>query len=303
MRKWIMGCGVVLAVLCVALVGIGVVTTAWFKKRFPDAKQFRVTQEELHKRYGAPEAFVPPVDGSLPADRLALFAALRDSVAARRQEAAPALAFIEDAKRKRPAGRTTIEKIGDKIGFLQGGFSLVSGVLDYFSYQQRLLRDAGMGPGEYRFYQSLTSYSWLGWNPLARPQDVEALRSMEILEDVEAETAAADSLLRQQLANAQHALATQPPQTDAARALATALDAELGVPAEAGRFPFAGHLPVGWAAALAPYRDRLLAALPQSPAEVPLEVMHPTVHEQGPRFEFGERHRKRGVRMSHREGW
>jgi len=293
MRKWLIGCGVAVGVALCLLVAGGMIIGSYVKKRMPDLRQVDALAKQLQERYGDPEAFVPPLDGGVPPDRIALFAAVRDSLAGPRARDAETLRFLIDAQREHAPERPTAEKIADKIGLMQGSFSFFGGLLDYFKHQQQVLLAADMGPGEYQYWLALTSFSWLQWDPLAVPEDVAVLRRMQLLSEVEEAPAVFGTTFRAQLENARRGLVALPQRNPAQEAWLKALGAELDRPRSTAGFPFADRLPAATLQALEPYRSRLQLALPRGPGEIALEVMRPSDESGGFQFGIGERNSRR----------
>src|SRR5262245_11460831 len=98
----------------------------------------------MERRYGPPGDFAPPHDGGLPADRLAIFVAVRESLVTRRATSASSLTgFIGSMKQPHDAHRPTVDKITEKLGAVRGGTAMVSGLIDYFGarFQQLLAAD------------------------------------------------------------------------------------------------------------------------------------------------------------------
>jgi hypothetical protein len=259
----------------------------------PDLKQAEQLAKQLQESYGEPADFVPPLDGGVPADRIALFATVRDSLVGPRARNAASLGFLIDAQRAPGTQQPTAEKIADKIGLMQGGLSFMGGLLDYLNHQQQALLTAGMGQGEYEYWLSLTSFSWLQWDPLAVPEDVEMLRRMQFLSEVEEAPRVFGTAFRAQLENARRELEALAQRTPAQEAWLKALRAELDRPRSTAGFPFADRLPAATLAALEPYRSRLQAALPHGPGEIALEVTRPSDDSGGFQFGIGDRNSRR----------
>lgn len=272
MRRILIGCGIACLVVIVALVAGGIAVGSWVRSKV-DTKQVETLHAELEKRFGTPENWVPPLDGTLDPARVALFAALRDSIAAVRKGAAADLAtFIHVAGRDRPEGRPWIEKILDGANMAKNGTTMLTSMVNYFATQERLLLGNGMGPGEYRYLYSMAYFGWLEWDPVAQPQVRDALQRASLLEEVETARARYGRLLGTQLENQRRDLEAKSARTPAEDAAWALLKAELEDVAKTGRFPFAGRVPAPVAAALEPYRGRLQSTLPEDPAEIALDL-------------------------------
>jgi hypothetical protein len=274
MRKLLIGCGVLAGLLVVTLVVAGMLVSSWVKKRLPATERLEQMQAEVRERFGDPAAWVPPVGAELPADRVATFVALRESLATQRTEVAAGLdRFLHDAKASRPENPTRLEKILHGIGLAQGGFTMVSGLLDYVHARLRLGLANGMGEGEYAWYYALSTFAWLQWNPLAEEGKESALRAIDMLNEAHEGRRELAHMFTAQLGSLRRALEEKTARTraeeDLLQHVRTGLDAARG----GDGLPLAGALPPAWAAALEPYRARLTATLPKEPAEIFLDWM------------------------------
>lgn len=274
MRKILVGCGVLAGLLVVTLVVAGMLVSSWVKKRLPDTDRLEQMQVEVRERFGDPEAWVPAVGAELPADRVATFVALRESLATRRTEVAARLdRFLRDAKASRPEDPTRIEKILHGIGLAQGGFTMVSGLLDYVNTRLRLDLASGMGEGEYAWYYALSTFAWLQWNPLIQEEKESALRAIDMLNEARDGRRELTDTFTAQLRSLRRTLEEKPARTRTDEDLLQRLRAGLDAARGDDSLPLAGNLPPAWAAALEPYRARLTATLPKEPAEIFLDWM------------------------------
>jgi hypothetical protein len=277
-KKLLVGCGVVAGVLIVVLLLFGFLTTTWVKKSIPthDLKAARAT---LRERFGDSDSFVPALDGHLDPARLETFVATRESLLARRTELGSRLTtFAVTVREKRETHHDWVQRGLDALSMAQGGVGLYGSVVAYLqSYTDRLLA-AGMGEGEYAYLYSLAYFSWLQWDPLGKPADVEAFRKMGIEEQVLEAWRERGRTLRHQLENAQGALQQKPQRTRAEEATLALLGPEIEAARASGRFPFAGHVPAAWATVLEPYRARLMATQPHTAAEAALELVRVADH-------------------------
>jgi hypothetical protein len=276
MRKLLIGCGALVGVVALCLVIGGVLVASWVRKNLPDSKELQAVHQQLEQRFGAPEAFVPPLDGVPAADRVARFVTVRETLAPQRAAAAGRLAsFLQQARRERAAERPWITKAVETFGMVRGGGELAVAMAQYFGSRDRLLLEAEMGEGEYRYLYGVAHFAWLGWQPTADSTVATTVRRIDpdLVEEVEGARGRIGRLLRQQLENQQRALEAKPQRTPAEEAALVALRAELPVAGREDALPFFGRLPAAWTATLVPYRERLAAALPQQPLEIALDVM------------------------------
>lgn len=293
MRKILIGCGVLVGFVVMVLVIGGIVAASWFKKRFPDMARIEDLQKEVRDRFGPPEAFVPPTDGRLPADRIAIFAAMRDSLAIKRDAAAVGLGqFVEMAERAQEKERdphhkpNKIEELSQAYRMATDGAAMFAGAFDYATTVQRTMLATGMGLGEYQWYYVLTTWAWLGFDPRQHAGDTR-----DVVEHVDREYRELARNFDQQLENARRALEAKPSRTPDEEAFLERLRRELEDSGRSGA-RFASALPEGWEAALRPHRGKLQAALPDRPVEVLLDLITDTEDDHF-KFDWQDRRRRR----------
>jgi hypothetical protein len=206
---------------------------------------------------------------------------VRESLAVRRVEAAAALSrFASDVKRKRAAEPSRAEKIGQAIGMASGGAAMVSSMMAYIGAREELLLSAAMGEGEYIYYYGITTLSWLGWDPQSDPEQQAKLEELGLHGDVSEARRSFQRLFTRQLRNMRDKLAALSDPTPEQKALLGTVREALDSGA-ADRIPIAGKLPPGWIASLEPFRTRLEASLPRTPAESMLDLVTLESHESG----------------------
>jgi hypothetical protein len=292
MRKVLLGCGVVAALLVAVLIVGGMMISSWFRAKFPAAERIEKTQAEMRERFGDADQFTPPLDGSLPPERLEIFVALRESLSSRRDSAAVGLArFVRETKRTRPEERGRIEKVLEVVQMARGGAEMTAGMLGYFSERQQMLLDRGMGDGEYAYWLALTALAWLGWDPLASPGVEQVLQGSDMRGDAAELRGDLLRTFRRQLGNLQRDLKAKPSRTPAEEEMLQRVAAELAADLPAGSAPFQANFPSEWAAALAPYRERITATLPSAPAAIVLDLLRTDSDGDHMRFEWGKNSR------------
>src|SRR5262245_5721984 len=84
MKKFLIGCAIVIASFVVLGISSSLGIFYWFKSQMPDMKQVENTRKELIERYGRREDFVPEV--TLRPERIELFLAVRESLLVPRAE-------------------------------------------------------------------------------------------------------------------------------------------------------------------------------------------------------------------------
>jgi hypothetical protein len=154
------GCGssVLLALLVVgALVG----------SVFLEYREAALLRDELDTTHPTPATFTPARDGSVPADRLQSFIAVRRVLyprcedVARLQRAFAKMEAYEEKDRVAPMELlrdvTRVVKVLPTVGRHFG---------EYLTARNEALRANGMGLGEYTWIYVVTYHSWLGHRPL-----------------------------------------------------------------------------------------------------------------------------------------
>jgi hypothetical protein len=296
MRKVLLTCAVVAGLFVVGAIVSGVVISSYFKSKFPGADKIDDMQAELHRRFGERDQFTPPLDGRLPLDRIEVFVALRESLATRRDEAGSGLAsFIRRTKESKSSDQSRLEKLGNTLRMVQGGTSMVSGVVAYFAELPRMLLDRGMGDGEFAYWYCLTSFAWLGWDPLEHPDLEESLDQLGLRTDVEDQHAELLRLFHGQLRNARRDLEAEGTRTPDQERMLALVTGELDRDQVEKAMPFGEQFPVAWAETLAPYRGRLEAVLPTGPGAVFLDLAAFGAESNHFQFEWDDRrsHRHR----------
>jgi hypothetical protein len=276
MRKFLIGCCVFGGVLLLAVFLAVLAVRSWIGKNFPDSDQIETRHAELEKRFGAPDAFVPPLDGVPSAERVAQFVALREALVTPRRTAADRLrVFFERVHEGRSSERPWITKAIEVVGNVRGGGEMAVAMASYFGGRDRMLLENDMGEGEYRYLYGLTYFCWMGWEPLADSTAIAEIRKVDadLVDDIMDARGRTGRLLRTQFENQERALVAQSVRTPAQEAALVALRAELPLSQRTESFPFVGRVPPAWSAPLVPYRDRLQATLPSGALEVGLDVM------------------------------
>lgn len=247
-----MGCGVVAGLAVIALV-IGIVAFVGSVRELDRGEEAaEKVAAELVEMYGPPERYVPPADGAVPAGRIEVFLAVRDSLAGPSGEVVRILGELAAA---------------DSIGFgpkrfvrsLRSGLDLGGAITAMSLARNRALIEQGMGFGEYVWIYCTAYHGWLGeeffpplGDGLLGDKDTAAVNS-----GFDSQKAAVIRLAGVMLAN----------QLEAAEAagdpggLAEVLRRESGlVAADQTRLPWPEGPPDATAASFEPYRERLAAS-------------------------------------------
>jgi len=171
-RDWLVGCGIGCG--AVVLVGVGLVVAfsvyiGRSVKGFDDAAESR---KVLERTYGADSEFVPWPDGSIPAERVEAFLAVRDATA-------PSRKGIEEFFRSIPMTDEQVEELESKgvleaLGFAAritgDSFGLVGDMKNLLKDRNQAMLDEGMGLGEYSFIYAMAYYAFLGHSQADGPE-------------------------------------------------------------------------------------------------------------------------------------
>jgi hypothetical protein len=287
MRKVLIGCGIVAALLVAVLIVGGMMISTWFRSKFPEVERIETNQNAMRERFGDPERYTPPRDGSLPPERLEIFVALRESLSTRRDSAAVGLVrFVRETKRTRSEDRGRMEKVMDAVQMARGGAEMTAGILRYFGERQQMQLDRGMGDGEYTYWLALTTLAWLGWDPLANPEVEEVFQGSDMRSDAVERREELLRMFRRQLGNLRRDLEAAATRTPAEERTLKLIVAELDAERPAGDAPFQGSFPPEWVAALEPYRARLTSTLPSEPGAIFLDLLRPDSDSDHVRFDW-----------------
>ncbi len=169
--KWLLGCGIGCGVVILIGVLVGVGGFLFLRGTMDSFNEAVETREALETAHGTVADFVPWPEGPIPADRVAAFLAVRDSLGQVRQEITESLAFFPELEKRLEAEETsTWEKI--RLGLKAGREGLgLGGVLGrYYETRNKALLARDMGMGEYTYIYCLAYFSWLGHSPYDAPE-------------------------------------------------------------------------------------------------------------------------------------
>lgn len=277
---WVLGCGIGCGVI-VLLVAVLIGTGAWWvrdtMKGFDTAVKTRATLEE---RFGDAASFTPEPDGVVPPARIEAFLAVREAT----QPAREAIVRIFDAlpmseeEASALKAKPMLEKFTSIFSIGSTALGMPARLGEFFESRNRALLDRGMGMGEYTYIYVVAYYGVLGRAPDEGPQsdririDLEEegpVRRRENMMDLQLARRIHDEVLSM-LRNQRAALAER---TDlpGASELDAALAAEIAaMEEEPRRLPWPDGPPAAVAAAIVPYRERLLTHW--SPLTNPFEL-------------------------------
>ena len=155
-RKWLkgcgIGCGVVMLLVVLALVGGSFVMIGPFRKAVD-------VRETLDERYGGVNEFVPWADGGIPASRVEAFLEVRRSIqdnCAKMGSLDDGLAAIErlDAEED-PDPEEVATAMGESISVMKSVFGMGASMGDFYLARNSALLEAEMSLGEYTYIYTL----------------------------------------------------------------------------------------------------------------------------------------------------
>lgn len=152
-KNWLIGCGVGCGFLIVLGLGLGAAGFYGVKHVAKRADRIEATGAALAERFGPPESYVPPADGSLDPARIEAFLDARRRMAPARERTAKSLAVLDGS-----AGGGVPAKI-------VAGANFVPTLLSFMEERDKALLDAGIGNGEYRYLYTLAYFDLLGKDP------------------------------------------------------------------------------------------------------------------------------------------
>ena len=164
--KWLVGCGIgcgVVILIGIILIGVGYLFVKDTVSGFKETEASMKAIEEIH---GDVEDFCPEPDGMIPAERIEIFLAVRDSMEWVGEEMVETLGTLvqdidEVERRDSPFWRI--------LGIIRKGAGAIPQLAEYFNTRNERLLDEGMGLGEYYYIYVIGYYSWLGKSPSDGP--------------------------------------------------------------------------------------------------------------------------------------
>lgn len=159
MKKFLIGCGVLTGIFVIALAGASFFAVRWFKENAPDLERLEQLELEMVERYGTPPEYTPPLDGDYSADRVRLYARIR-------QDLYGISAPLRDriAAEIRGEGEPT-EGLGGWIKGIRKGASYVRDSFQYLAHADSVLLFHDMSRGEYVHFTGLLVRGFLAVEP------------------------------------------------------------------------------------------------------------------------------------------
>jgi len=155
-KKWAIGCGAgcgVLLLIMALVIGGGIFAGKRIKER---AEGIDASFATVKSSFGAPEDYVPPLDGRIPADRLETFLAVRADLEPTRALMAADFRILDGEE-------------GSFFDKFRAGMRFVPELFDFIEDRNRALVDRGMGLGEYQYIYALAYYALLHRDPADGP--------------------------------------------------------------------------------------------------------------------------------------
>lgn len=284
MKKFLVGCAIFAVVAVILSVGASFFVVKWLQSELPDGENLQRYEREMEAQYGQLEEWVPPLQGEYDADRIALYADLRQKILAEGADLAAGFDDLVDAERER--GRF----LSGLISGTKRTLRLVRGSLELVTTADSLLIEAEMPRGEYAHYTLLLQHGYLGVDvdgllePLqALDEQDDARKAVEKLTEEFREKSR--EIFREQLRLARAIETETNPDSEWADQLRQALAAR-----EEDPFPLSSPLPASLRAAFDAHRDRLSFTRPRSIgmwlAETPLLVKLEEEHSDGLQVTF-----------------
>jgi hypothetical protein len=152
-KNWLIGCGVGCGFLIVLGLGLGAAGFYGVRHVAKRADRIEAAGAALAERFGPPESYVPPVDGSLDPARVEAFLDARRRMASARERTGKSLAVLDGS-----GGGGVAAKI-------VAGANFVPTLMSFMEERDKALLDAGIGNGEYRYIYTLAYFNLLGKDP------------------------------------------------------------------------------------------------------------------------------------------
>jgi hypothetical protein len=164
-QKWLLGCGIgcgVLILLSLILVGVGI---AHFRGFASDIQESEEAQERLDAELGGLDTYTPPLDGTVPPDRLEIFLAVRAVLQ-------PSHVTMTEHLSEFPLAAEDRVHLGamQQLNVAKGMAGFLRDLGGYQKLRNETLLEHGMGLGEYYYIHTLVYHWWLGHDPIDGPE-------------------------------------------------------------------------------------------------------------------------------------
>jgi len=169
---WLIGCGIGCLVIVGIVVTLAVASGVFLRNSVKGLQEASDTREELDRQYGQPGEFRPAADGSIPADRMEIFLAVRDATQPARLEIVrtfQSFPMTEEEARELES-KSFFEKIGSVFKIGGTALQLPRAFGKFFQERNQSLIENQMGMGEYTYIYVLAYYGALGHSPQDGPE-------------------------------------------------------------------------------------------------------------------------------------
>jgi len=161
--KWLIGLGIGCGGAVVIVILLVIAGYFFIRNTTQGFRESDGLMKSLTAKYGRIEEFCPDPGGTIPAGRLEVFLAARESAAGARtklEESLELLVKSRDSKGEhgRPPG-TIFQALRTSVG-------MVPQISDFLKVRAQALLDAEMGAGEYYYLYVIAYYSWLKKTPM-----------------------------------------------------------------------------------------------------------------------------------------
>lgn len=172
-KQWLKGCGIGCGAAIVLAIVAAVGGSLFMMRPFDRAVD---AQMELNERFGARDAYVPPLEGLTP-QQIDRFLRVRESLLPHcskfAEMAEPFQAMQElDKQEDKPSAGTLLRTMGDLTGSVMG---LAGNIGQFTQDRNEALLAQGMGLGEYVWIYTLVYYCWLGHAPQDELEEDESV--------------------------------------------------------------------------------------------------------------------------------
>lgn len=152
-KNWLIGCGIGCGLLIALGVGLGAAGYFGVRHVVKRAEGLEAARDSLVARFGPPESYVPPADGSLAPERVEAFLMARHLMKPVRERTSRTLAVLDGT-----SGGSLPERV-------RAGANFVPHMLAFIEDRDRALLQAGLGSGEYQYLYSLAYFALLQKDP------------------------------------------------------------------------------------------------------------------------------------------
>jgi hypothetical protein len=164
--KWLIGCGIGCGVVIILAIILGVSGFVFVRNIMQGFKETETLMDTITERYGKIEEFCPDPEGSIRAERLEAFLAVRRAMAPAAEELERSLNILSHDRREEEFKE---EPAPGALTKIRTGFRMVPQIAEFYRSRNQALLDAEMGLGEYYFIYIVSYFSWLGKSPADGP--------------------------------------------------------------------------------------------------------------------------------------